>query len=231
MMSSMPCRSSVPGAMRPRARVEQRADRGDARSARRCRAPARIVLGRVLSVSATMPRPCSSIDGDSLGHRAYHAMPPVPGDGRAARRALLLGVANMLVSTPTTERRARCCSRSTRARRLPPRAPARLPGAARPVPRRSRAARRAAELAEAFGFVGRRRGAVRGGRPARERRRGGGRRRHGRRDDLGPRRLPARLATRRSIVVPSKGGRAARARRRGRGARALRRRARRRCPS
>jgi DNA polymerase I len=38
------------------------------------------------------------IDGDSIGHRAYHAMPPVPDDqGRPS--GLLLGVANVIVST------------------------------------------------------------------------------------------------------------------------------------
>ena len=38
------------------------------------------------------------IDGDSIGHRSYHAMPPVPDDqGRPS--GLLLGVANVLVST------------------------------------------------------------------------------------------------------------------------------------
>ena len=42
--------------------------------------------------------PLLVIDGDSIGHRAYHAMPPLPDDrGRAA--GLLLGVANVLVST------------------------------------------------------------------------------------------------------------------------------------
>ena len=44
------------------------------------------------------PAPLLVIDGDSLGHRAYHAMPPVPDDqGRPS--GLLLGVANVLVST------------------------------------------------------------------------------------------------------------------------------------
>jgi DNA polymerase-1 len=42
--------------------------------------------------------PLLVIDGDSIGHRAYHAMPPVPDDqGRPS--GLLLGVANVLVST------------------------------------------------------------------------------------------------------------------------------------
>jgi DNA polymerase I len=38
------------------------------------------------------------IDGDSIGHRAFHAMPPVP-DDRGRPSGLLLGVANVLVST------------------------------------------------------------------------------------------------------------------------------------
>jgi DNA polymerase-1 len=42
--------------------------------------------------------PLLVIDGDSIGHRAYHAMPPLPDDqGRPS--GLLLGVANVLVST------------------------------------------------------------------------------------------------------------------------------------
>jgi DNA polymerase-1 len=42
--------------------------------------------------------PLLVIDGDSIGHRSYHAMPPVPDDqGRPS--GLLLGVANVLVST------------------------------------------------------------------------------------------------------------------------------------
>jgi DNA polymerase I len=42
--------------------------------------------------------PLLVIDGDSIGHRAYHAMPPVPDDqGRPS--GLLLGVANVIVST------------------------------------------------------------------------------------------------------------------------------------
>jgi DNA polymerase-1 len=44
------------------------------------------------------PAPLLVIDGDSIGHRAYHAMPPVPDDqGRPS--GLLLGVANVIVST------------------------------------------------------------------------------------------------------------------------------------
>ena len=42
--------------------------------------------------------PLLVIDGDSIGHRAYHAMPPVP-DERGRPSGLLLGVANVLVST------------------------------------------------------------------------------------------------------------------------------------
>jgi DNA polymerase-1 len=42
--------------------------------------------------------PLLVIDGDSIGHRAYHAMPPVP-DDRGRPSGLLLGVANVLVST------------------------------------------------------------------------------------------------------------------------------------
>ena len=42
--------------------------------------------------------PLLVIDGDSIGHRAYHAMPPVPdADGRPS--GLLLGFANVLVAT------------------------------------------------------------------------------------------------------------------------------------
>jgi DNA polymerase-1 len=44
------------------------------------------------------PAPLLVIDGDSLGHRAYHAMPPVPDDeGRPS--GLLLGFANVLLAT------------------------------------------------------------------------------------------------------------------------------------
>jgi DNA polymerase I len=44
------------------------------------------------------PAPLLVIDGDSLGHRAYHAMPPVQDDqGRPS--GLLLGFANVLLST------------------------------------------------------------------------------------------------------------------------------------
>ncbi|HEY1479673.1 MAG TPA: 5'-3' exonuclease [Gaiellales bacterium] len=44
------------------------------------------------------PAPLLVIDGDSIGHRAYHAMPPVPDDqGRPA--GLLLGFANVLLAT------------------------------------------------------------------------------------------------------------------------------------
>jgi DNA polymerase-1 len=44
------------------------------------------------------PAPLLLIDGDSLGHRAYHAMPPVQDDqGRPS--GLLLGFANVLLST------------------------------------------------------------------------------------------------------------------------------------
>jgi DNA polymerase-1 len=44
------------------------------------------------------PPPLLVIDGDSIGHRSYHAMPPVPDDqGRPS--GLLLGVANVIVST------------------------------------------------------------------------------------------------------------------------------------
>jgi DNA polymerase-1 len=42
--------------------------------------------------------PLLAIDGDSLGHRAYHAMPPVAGAG-GQPVGLLLGFANMLVAT------------------------------------------------------------------------------------------------------------------------------------
>jgi DNA polymerase-1 len=42
--------------------------------------------------------PLLVIDGDSIGHRSYHAMPPVP-DDRGRPSGLLLGVANVLVST------------------------------------------------------------------------------------------------------------------------------------
>ena len=42
--------------------------------------------------------PLLVVDGDSLGHRAYHAMPPVKGsEGRPV--GLLLGFANMLLAT------------------------------------------------------------------------------------------------------------------------------------
>ena len=42
--------------------------------------------------------PLLVIDGDSLGHRAYHAMPPVEGaSGRPV--GLLLGFANFLLAT------------------------------------------------------------------------------------------------------------------------------------
>jgi DNA polymerase-1 len=44
------------------------------------------------------PAPLLVIDGDSIGHRAYHAMPPVP-DGQGRPSGLLLGVANVIVST------------------------------------------------------------------------------------------------------------------------------------
>jgi DNA polymerase-1 len=42
--------------------------------------------------------PLLVIDGDSIGHRAYHAMPPVP-DEQGRPSGLLLGVANVIVST------------------------------------------------------------------------------------------------------------------------------------
>lgn len=42
--------------------------------------------------------PLLVIDGDSIGHRAYHAMPPVP-DAQGRPSGMLLGVANVLVST------------------------------------------------------------------------------------------------------------------------------------
>jgi DNA polymerase-1 len=42
--------------------------------------------------------PLLVIDGDSIGHRAYHAMPPVP-DARGRPSGLLLGFANVLVAT------------------------------------------------------------------------------------------------------------------------------------
>jgi len=44
------------------------------------------------------PAPLLVIDGDSIGHRAYHAMPPVP-DEQGRPSGLLLGVANVIVST------------------------------------------------------------------------------------------------------------------------------------
>ena len=57
--------------------------------------------------------PLLVIDGDSIGHRAYHAMPPVPdADGRPS--GLLLGFANVLVATWDGCIRARCCLSSTR---------------------------------------------------------------------------------------------------------------------
>jgi DNA polymerase-1 len=44
------------------------------------------------------PAPLLVVDGDSIGHRAYHAMPPVAdGDGRQS--GLLLGFANVLLAT------------------------------------------------------------------------------------------------------------------------------------
>jgi DNA polymerase-1 len=42
--------------------------------------------------------PLLVIDGDSIGHRAYHAMPPVP-DANGRPSGLLLGFANVLVAT------------------------------------------------------------------------------------------------------------------------------------
>ena len=42
--------------------------------------------------------PLLVIDGDSIGHRSFHAMPPVP-DEHGRPSGLLLGVANVLVST------------------------------------------------------------------------------------------------------------------------------------
>jgi DNA polymerase-1 len=44
------------------------------------------------------PSPLLVIDGDSLGHRAYHAMPPVQ-DDRGRPSGLLLGFANVLLAT------------------------------------------------------------------------------------------------------------------------------------
>src|SRR5262249_56905102 len=50
------------------------------------------------SVSSGLVTPLLVVDGDSLGHRAYHAMPPVKGkDGQPV--GLLLGFANMLLAT------------------------------------------------------------------------------------------------------------------------------------
>jgi DNA polymerase-1 len=42
--------------------------------------------------------PLLVIDGDSIGHRAYHAMPPVP-DAQGRPSGLLLGFANVLLAT------------------------------------------------------------------------------------------------------------------------------------
>jgi DNA polymerase-1 len=44
------------------------------------------------------PAPLLVIDGDSIGHRAYHAMPPVLDDG-GRPAGLLLGFANVLLAT------------------------------------------------------------------------------------------------------------------------------------
>ena len=65
MMSSMPWRSSVPG--------RDAAQRGDQRGV-----PA--VIGSPVTCSYCTPHdrpaPLLVVDGDSLMHRAYHAMPP-----------------------------------------------------------------------------------------------------------------------------------------------------------
>jgi DNA polymerase-1 len=47
--------------------------------------------------------PLLAVDGDSLGHRAYHAMPPVKGTGDRPV-GLLLGFANMLLAAYETAR-------------------------------------------------------------------------------------------------------------------------------
>jgi DNA polymerase-1 len=44
------------------------------------------------------PAPLLVVDGDSIGHRAYHSMPPLP-DAAGRPSGLLLGVANVLLST------------------------------------------------------------------------------------------------------------------------------------
>ena len=86
--------------------------------------------------------PLLVIDGDSLGHRAYHAMPPVEGAG-GRPVGLLLGFANFLLATLALDAAARGAGLPRRARAVvPPRAAAGLPGPARPVRRRPlRAAR------------------------------------------------------------------------------------------
>src|SRR3954447_25439013 len=49
------------------------------------------------------PRPLLVVDGDSLAHRAYHALPGIEGaDGRPI--AAMLGFANMLLQLLATER-------------------------------------------------------------------------------------------------------------------------------
>lgn len=60
------------------------------------------------------PAPLLVIDGDSIGHRAYHAMPPLlDDDDRPA--GLLLGFANVLLSTYDRVHPRAVLVRSTRA--------------------------------------------------------------------------------------------------------------------
>ena len=62
---------------------------------------------------------CSSIDGDSLAHRAYHALPKsIRGAGGRPANALV-GFANFLLRLWDAERRARCSSAGTRSTRRP----------------------------------------------------------------------------------------------------------------
>ena len=97
--------------------------------------------------------PLLVIDADSLGHRAYHAMPEV--DGAAGRPV------GLLVGSPTCcsrhggrHSRAPCWCASTRARRPPPRAAAGLPGKRDPfADDLCEQLDRLADLTEAFGFA------------------------------------------------------------------------------
>ena len=183
---------------------------------------------RALRVLMSVGRPLLVVDGDSLAHRAYHALPKSMRSATGLPSGAIVGFANFLLRLwQSEEPRAvlvgwDCVGRAHLSQRGVPR----LPGGPRLRSRAARAARPPAGARPCAGLRGREAARIRGGRlPRRRGRPGGAARRDLSRRHLRPRLVPARQ--RADDRAPAGEGRLrARADRAGRGSRALRRRTR-----